>query len=361
MSTFGIEEEFLLMDGQDHLPARPTQQQSVQLTTLEAGGASATPEWLACQVEETSPIFHDSATAMDSLVEFRTALKDAAAPMGMDVVGLASAPQIRPEPADPSWNERYQRHSLQTPAIAADQYISGLHVHLGFPDLEVAVQALNGLRGWLPALVALGANSPLWRGAESGFESWRSIHYRRWMANGVPPHFKDLEDHEVRVAMLSAFDVIENPSSLSWLARLSHRHGTLEIRACDVQLEARDSVSIAVLIRALGNYALENPPEIQFTQEYLDIALWQAARWGLGGRVLDPESAGPVPADALIESLLKRVRGYHTSEADREFAEAGIHRILKNGNGAIRQRRAFSQGGLPGLMTMASEAMTARS
>ncbi|MDO4918312.1 YbdK family carboxylate-amine ligase [Kocuria sp.] len=359
MSTFGIEEEFLLIDRGDRLPARPTAEQSAQLVSLEAGGGAATPEWLACQVEETSPVFHDAAGAVDSLVGFRTALHEATDALGMDVVGLAAAPDIRPEPADVTANERYQRLAGYTPAVAADQYISGMHVHLGFPDMEDAVRALNGLRAWLPALVALGANSPLWRGAESGYESWRSIHYRRWIANDIPPHFRDLADHDARVAVLSAFDIMESASTLSWLARLSHKHGTLEIRACDVQLEAQDSVAIAVLIRALADHVMDAPPAEALSQEYLDIALWQAARWGLSGRVLDPATTELVPGERLVDSLLHRVRDYYPSAADRDFAEAGVRRIVRNGNGALRQRRAFARAGLPGVMAMATRAMTA--
>ncbi|MCT1722237.1 YbdK family carboxylate-amine ligase [Kocuria marina] len=359
MSTFGIEEEFLLVDRGDNLPARPTPEQSAQLMSLTAGGGAATPEWLSCQVEETSPVFRDAATAVDSLVEFRTALREATNAMGMDVVGVAAAPDVRPEPAQITHDARYQRLAGQTPAIAADQYISGMHVHLGFPDLEVAVRALNGLRGWLPVLVAIGANSPVWRGVESGFESWRSIHYRRWMTNGVPPHFQDLHDYDSRVAMLTAFDAVESPASLSWLARLSHRHDTLEIRACDVQLEVQDSVAIAVLTRALANYALETPPAVAFTQEYLDIALWQSARWGLSGRLLDPVTATLVPAEELVSTLLERVSGHYTSQEDRRFAEAGVRHILERGNGASRQRRAFGRAGVPGIMALATRAMTA--
>ena len=44
MSTFGIEEEFLLVDRGDNLPARPTPEQSAQLISLTAGGGAATPE-----------------------------------------------------------------------------------------------------------------------------------------------------------------------------------------------------------------------------------------------------------------------------------------------------------------------------
>ena len=40
-----------------------------------------------------------------------------------------------------------------------------LHVHVGVPDPEAAVAAMNGLRQLLPLLHGLGANSPFWFGA----------------------------------------------------------------------------------------------------------------------------------------------------------------------------------------------------
>ena len=73
---------------------------------------------------------------------------------------------------------------------------------MGLADLATGVRALNGLRPWLPVLVALGANSPVWQGADTGFASWRTIQYRRWLVNGIPPRFHDLADYESRVATL---------------------------------------------------------------------------------------------------------------------------------------------------------------
>ena len=66
-----------------------------------------------------------------------------------------------------------------------------------------------------------------------------------------------------------------------------------------------------------------------------------------------------VPGETLVDTLLERARDYHPTAADREFAETGVRRIVARGNGAIRQRRAFARAGIPGLMDMATQAMTA--
>ena len=47
-----------------------------------------------------------------------------------------------------------------------------LHVHVGVPDPEDAVQVLNGLRGVVPLLLALSANSPFSHGADSASGRW---------------------------------------------------------------------------------------------------------------------------------------------------------------------------------------------
>ena len=93
-------------------------------------------------------------------------------------------------------------------------------------------------------------------------------------------------------------------------------------------------MAIAVLIRALADYAVDVPPTVELSQEYLDIALWQAARWGLSGRVLDPVAAELVPGETLVDTLLERARDYYPSAADREFAETGVRRIVERGTHA---------------------------
>ena len=69
-----------------------------------------------------------------------------------------------------------------------------LHVHVAMPDPESARARLCGLRAHLPVLMALGANSPLWFGADSGMASSRYAHVRAYPRRGVPPAFGDYDE-----------------------------------------------------------------------------------------------------------------------------------------------------------------------
>lgn len=359
VTTFGIEEEFLLIDRGTQLPATPAPQQAETLLDITAGGGKATPEWLTCQLEHTSPVFSDATTALNSLLSFRRELATVAGSMGFDAAATGTAPDIALAPAQVTPGERYHQLAGMTPAIAADQYLNGMHVHIGLNSLEDGVRILNGLRPWLPLVVALGANSPMWRGSDSGFASWRSIHYRRWMANGVPPQFDNLADYQARLKTLLHFDVVESPSTLAWLTRISFAHGTIEIRACDVQLEASDAVVIALFIRALSRMALEVPAAAQIPPEVLEIAVWQSAKFGLSGSLMDPISGTQKPAADLVQDALERAQPYFEGAEDMSVVQRGLERILSEGTGAERQRRAMQNGGMNALLTCASSSLIA--
>lgn len=359
VTTFGIEEEFLLIDRETQLPATPAPQQAEALLEITAGGGKATPEWLTCQLEHTSPIYSDAAMALDSLLSFRRELASVTGSMGFDAAAVGTAPDIALAAAQITPGERYHQLAGMTPAIAADQYLNGMHVHIGLDSLEDGVRVLNGLRPWLPLVVALGANSPMWRGADSGFASWRSIHYRRWMANGIPPQYENLADYQARLDALLHFDVVESPSTLAWLTRISFAHGTIEIRACDVQLEADDAVVIALFIRALSRMALDTPVVTQIQPEVLEIAVWQSAKFGLSGSLLDPTTSTQKPAADLIHETLERLQPYFEGPEDEAVVRHGLDRMLSHGTGAERQRRAMQDGGLKGLLTHAYSSLTA--
>ena len=56
--------------------------------------------------------------------------------------------------------ERYQRIARDFGDLVTDHQVNGLHVHVEVEDREAGVRALNGVRLWLPCLLALTGNAP---------------------------------------------------------------------------------------------------------------------------------------------------------------------------------------------------------
>lgn len=360
MTLLGIEEEFLLVDHDALFPVAPTKHQTAALQRISVAGGEATLEWLRCQIEHASAVFNDTQTATEALLAFRKELAAVTRQFNIAAVPVGAAPRIDGRGASISDAERYLQLAELAPGIAADQYINGMHVHVMIPDPETGVQALNGLRPWLPLLAALSANSPFWQGRDSGFASWRTIHYRRWMVSGMPPHFADFNDYASRIEALLASDVVTDHGGICWLARLSNHYPTIEVRACDVQLQVSDAVVLAALIRGLVSAAIEQPPRSQPQVELLDVSLWQAAKFGLTGRLLDPFGGTPHPAEELVWKAFQHALPHLEAFGDDELVRTGLQLFLTEGTGATRQRAVYQREGIPGVLRYAAEASTSR-
>ncbi|WP_105030171.1 carboxylate-amine ligase [Arthrobacter ruber] len=365
MTTLGLEEEYLLLEPVSGLPAhRATEVQELLEAVPGISEDEIQRELLSCQIETATPVCETLGQAEESLRTFRRTFADAAGQAGTIGAATGTAPWIRQAYPELTDKQRYEDLRATAPGIVGDQFVNGLHVHVGVPDQERGVQALNRIRPWIPLLTAVGVNSPYWLGRDSGFGSWRVVHYRRWAVQGVAPYFADAADYERRISAISATGAILDRGVLTWVARLSDRYPTLELRACDVQLEAEDSVLLGALTRALVVTALKDAEAdtapLVPDPELLDAALWQAARDGMERHLVDLATAEPVPARRHLAAFLDYVGAALEAEGDTAWVRAGLETMAERGTGAERQRRAMRDGGLESLLSLYGRTLTSR-
>ncbi|WP_372698944.1 YbdK family carboxylate-amine ligase [Arthrobacter sp. JSM 101049] len=357
---FGIEEEFFVIDPATGRPAALDTADREAMLQATGGGSATVPEWLQCQVESATPICSTGPEALASLTGYRRALGEAVARLGLSAAALATPPDVPSGEAPISPGSRYREIHDLVPGLAAEQYISGLHVHLEIPHRDAGVRILNYLRQWLPTLTALAANSPLWRGRDTGFASWRTIRYRQWLLQGLPPHFHDGRDYDARLGRLLALPEMLDANLIGWSARLSERYPTVEVRALDTQLRADESVLFALILRALAAEALHGPPvPDDIAPELADIAPWHASRYGLTGSLISLPSGAVVPAEAVVHTLLETIRPHLEASGDAEDVARGLTHLLAAGNGAQRQRGLFATGGTAAVAEHAARELTA--
>jgi carboxylate-amine ligase len=78
----------------------------------------------------------------------------------------------------------------------------------------------------------------------------------------------------------------------------------------------------------------------------LKAAYWKSARDGLDGQAVDLlESHEPAPARQLLDRLVDRVRPALEAVGDYDLVRAELDRVTQQGNGAMRQRRAWRRRG----------------
>lgn len=111
-----------------------------------------------------------------------------------------------------------------------------------------------------------------------------------------------------------------------------------------------ETVLLAALIRAAVMTALDDErrgePVPPLAPHALKAAYWKSARDGLDGQAVDLlESHETAPARTLLDRLVDRVRPALEAVGDYDLVHGELDRITEQGNGAMRQRRAFQRRG----------------
>ena len=102
------------------------------------------------------------------------------------------------------------------------------------PTREAAIQVSNRLRPWLPLLLALTANSAVYRNTDTGYASWRSVLWARWPSAGPPPQFDSVDEYDAVVRMLRHAGAMLDDGMVYWDVRPSANFPTIEVRVADV-------------------------------------------------------------------------------------------------------------------------------
>jgi carboxylate-amine ligase len=224
----------------------------------------------------------------------------------------------------------------------------GLHVHVGMPDPETAIRVANALRHHLPLLQALTANSPFREGEDSGLASARAATVASYPRFEMPREFRDYEEFLAVADQLIAAAGVADYTYIWWDVRPHPKLGTVEVRGMDVQAEVEANAAVAALIQALAAREIERPTAPGLAREALEESYYQAGRYGLKARLLvDAETAAP--AAEVARQTLDAIAPF-ARELGGEEALAEIERILREGNGADRQREVHAREGMPGLL-----------
>jgi carboxylate-amine ligase len=333
--TVGLEEELLLVDAQTlqlaHVADKILPNSGLPSDRLDH-------EAFLAELENRSTPAESVGEAVGQLREGRAS----AATAGATLLAAGLHPDARLFDVELVQSERYERVEGQMRGLIKRTPECALHVHVGLPDTDAAVAAMNGIRERLPLLHGLGANSPFWFGADSGMASSRAAVIRAYPGRGIPPVMRDWDQYLACLDAVRAGGGPTDHTMVWWDARPQPRLGTVELREIDVQTDLESAAAIAALARAIMRRAVEEPIAAPAPEQALHWSTFGAARDGLDARIyLD---GSPRPLREVAETVLDRIG----ADADPEIE--GIRRIVREGNGADRQRAVFRDGGMPALL-----------
>lgn len=338
--TVGIEEELMILDSSslDLVSAIES------ILGEDPPSGEIKPEFLESVLEIATAPCPDVPSVGAELVSLRGLARDRAHARGLEIGAAGTHPFARWEDQRVVSDDRYRGLVRSLGFVARQELVFGMHVHVGMADPEEAIYVASGLRPHIPLLIALSANSPLWRGEPTGLMSSRVPIFRAFPRVGLPPRFEDWADFERRVETLTESGAIDDYTFLWYDVRPHPRLGTIEIRAMDSQTRVEHTVALSALVISLVKLLTEefrtgatspDPP-----WEILDENRWLAARHGLEAELIDDATAGRRAVRELTASLLGELAP-HAQELGCEAELGGIQDVLGRGNGALRQQMVF--------------------
>jgi glutamate---cysteine ligase / carboxylate-amine ligase len=188
----------------------------------------------------------------------------------------------------------------------------GIHVHVGIRGADRAVRVCDGLRAYLPELLALSASSPFTEAVSTGLHSARTQVFTRFFPRcGIPDAYGSWAELERYVRFCYDTGSIDEHTQLWWSVRPHFTFPTVEIRICDSQPDLGEARSLAALAYALTARlarALDDGEELFVPpRRLIEENFWRAIRYGLSGELIDLRTGRVRPARAAIEELIEWV------------------------------------------------------
>jgi carboxylate-amine ligase, YbdK family len=345
--TIGVEEEYQIIDPQ----SRELSQSAHEIYPLahDLLGDAVQYEMILSQIEIATPICHTLADVQAELIRLRGGIIAAADQTKKLIAAGGTHPFSHWKEQTITPKARYEDLISTYQQLIREQIIFGCHVHVGFPDREVAMQVANRARLWLAPLIALTANSPFWLGENTGYQDYRTGLWWTVPLSGPPPYFASYKHYRAAIQELLDTHSIEDPTKIYWDLRLSERFPTIEFRVMDVCITVNETVTVAGLVRALVRtcykQVINHTESPQSSTDFLRTLHWRAARYGLDEMLVDVLTQRCLPAREYVEEFLAFLRPELEAEGDWYKVARGVRSILEHGNGATRQLAVFQKNG----------------
>ena len=214
------------------------------------------------------------------------------------------------------------------------------HVHISVDDPERAIKITNATRRWIPALLAISANSPFFEGEKTGFKSSRSMQFGSFPRTNIPVKIKSFDSYCNLVSTLVETNSIQKPRQIWWKIRPHLDYGTLEFRICDVQRSLKRTKMLVALIQALvhsyDTMVIYNNNLENMNYEILNDAFWKAIRFDFDSIITDCFDGTRLKLSDYIYKMIDTVH-LSLSELGNEDVLDTLDDIIKNGTEADHQ------------------------
>src|SRR3954466_7628543 len=244
--TIGIEEELMICDGRSYDLVN-----AIESLLEETAEGELKPELMESVLEISTDPCANTVEAGIQLRALRRQVRETAAKRDLCIGSAGTHPFALWEDQRIVARPRYRDLISALRFVARQEIIFGQHVHVGVDDPDKAIHVANGIRVHVPILLALSANSPFWRAANTGLASTRTPIFRAFPRVGTPPAYGDWAGYEREIEFMVHSGVMEDYTYLWYDVRPHPDLGTVEVRVCDAQTRVEHTLGLAALIQAM--------------------------------------------------------------------------------------------------------------
>ena len=340
--TVAVEEEFSILD-----PETLSLTQRFEDFQAAAQGTELEPhlvgELIASEVEVRTGRCESFAEIVTLVPERRAQLRRLADELGVALGATGTHP----------WSPWQEQRIIDTPHYRLrDELLRyvvwrnnsfGLHVHVAIRGADRVVKVADGLRTYLPELLAWSASSPFVENVNTGLHSARTeIFTRLFPRCGIPDAYGDWDTFADYVGLLFGTGSISDPTEMWWSVRPHLGFPTVEIRISDAQPIQEESISLAALSYSLAARIAravdEGEPLLVPPHRELEENFWRAIRWGLSGEMIDLRTRAVRSTRAAIEELIEWVQPVAAELGTADYL------TIPEANAAERQIARFEEG-----------------
>ncbi len=342
--TIGIEEEYQVVD------PHTRELRSYITQILDRGRMilreQIKPELHQSMVEVGTQPCRTVQEARAEVVRLRGTIAGLARQHGLTIISAGTHPISSWMSQEITPFERYKGVVEEMQQLALQLLIFGMHVHVGMPDDEVAIELMNVARYFLPHILTLSTSSPFWMGRNTGFKSYRSALFSNFPRTGIPPSFHSAAEFQNYVQLLIRTNCIDDAKKIYWDLRPHPYFGTLEFRICDAATRVDECIALAALMQALAVKLhlmfSENTTFRVYRRAVIMENKWRAQRWGLEGKLIDFGKRTEVEAKALMHELVAFVDEVVDELGSRHEVEY-LLKVADGGSSADRQLAVFRE------------------
>lgn len=331
--TLGVELELQLLDPAtlDLSPQGP----SLLARLPQQDHERIKAEFIRSMVEVCTPVCHNMTEVAEQLSHLCRQVNDIAMQTGVRCFASSLHPFATFAKRRVSPGSRYDEIMADLQLAGKRMITQALHVHVGLPDQEEAIKVCDGIRPWLPLLLALSASSPFLEGEDTGFASYRTNLFGCLPRTGLPETLGNWHNFKQIITTLNNGSLLQGIKELWWDVRPHPDFGTIEIRICDLPCRFSDILAITSLIQALVAWLRQQPYQVTPALEVIKQCRWHACRYGLDGTWLGQGS--PRPLRQVAQELLTLLEQTGKELRSSDYLQ-GIKRICEQGNSSDQQR-----------------------